>query len=496
MTAMALPLPAAAQQKLSDVRVVVREARQERDSIRAVLDIEIDGASVAATESMYLFPVIRYGANESRMLPLVITGRRQQAVVNRTEKLSGQSEAVYARYTAGRNKPLRENITYSAAVPVEEWMRDANVVMEQQRRDCRGAFHRFSVEVIAEGIRLIEKPARADYLLPIKMPVPPREQIKTRSAYGEAQIIYRVGNADINPDMGNNGAELGKIRRSIEEIRGVEGVTIDTVSIASYASPEGTWQSNLALSQRRAASLVGWIRRNYDLHGVTLASNGLGEDWNGLAELVKDDLTMTMSEKQYVLQTISDTDINDGRESLLMRYNQGRTYRYMLANLFPRLRRSAYKIDFTVPEYSVKTIKEIYKTHPDMLSLYEFYLLANQYEPGSPEYQEVVEKITTVFPGEKFSRISLAMISFFHNNMPSALSALAGMENDPEAWLYFSAVHARMGDLEKAESYARMAASKGDPDAAEHLSAIERYKEDDRLYREQMEEWQKYGIKN
>ena len=38
------PVALVAQQKVSDVRVVVRDVRQERDSIRVVLDIEAIGA--------------------------------------------------------------------------------------------------------------------------------------------------------------------------------------------------------------------------------------------------------------------------------------------------------------------------------------------------------------------------------------------------------------------------------------------------------------------
>ena len=62
---MIAPVFVGAQQKVSDVRVVVRDVRQERDSIRALLEIEVIGVSVAPREQMYLYPVLRYQWQDS-----------------------------------------------------------------------------------------------------------------------------------------------------------------------------------------------------------------------------------------------------------------------------------------------------------------------------------------------------------------------------------------------------------------------------------------------
>ena len=241
MLLFAAPVGLVAQQKVSDVRVVVRDVRQERDSIRVVLDIEAIGVSVPARGQMYLFPVIRSGMNERKLLPVVISGRIQQAVVNRTERLSGHVEPVYASFSARGQKLFHERISYSATVPLESWMKDANVAMAQERRNCRGEFHHLSMEVIADRIRFAEKPTRVIYELPVELPVPPREEIKIRTESGEAQIIYTVGNAEIKPMLANNQNELDKIRQSIEKVRKVQGVKINSITISSYASPEGTW---------------------------------------------------------------------------------------------------------------------------------------------------------------------------------------------------------------------------------------------------------------
>ena len=124
--------------------------------------------------------------------------------MGRAERLSGHVEPVYASFCTKGQKLFHQRIAYSATVPVEDWMRDANVAIAQERRNCRGEFHHLSMEVIAEGIRFVEKPVRVAYDLPVKIPVPPREEIKYRTESGEAQIIYTVGNAEIKPALSNN----------------------------------------------------------------------------------------------------------------------------------------------------------------------------------------------------------------------------------------------------------------------------------------------------
>ena len=486
---------ASAQNRMSDVRVIVKDVFQDGDSIRAILDIEALGVSVSPREQLYLFPVIRSAGNERKMPPVVINVGIQQAVIDREEKLSGTVSPAYASFVARGRGLFHEKVQYSAAVKAEDWMRDAKVAMVQERGNCRGNLHRLSMEVIADGIRFMDKPVRpAAYDIPVAIPVPPREEIKMRTESGEAQIIYTVGNAEIKPSLGNNWNELDKIRRSIEDVRSVQGVKINSIIISSYASPEGTWQSNLTLSERRAASLTAWIRMNYDLRGISLTSRGYGEDWERLGELVAKDYVMSEYEKSAALGIINGHAAYDARETQLKSLSGGQTYRYMLSSLYPQLRRSAYRIEFTVPEYTIESIREVFKTHPNMLSLYEFYLLANEYEPGSQQFRDVITKASQMYPDEKINRLSMAVFSYMSGDIEAALGYLKGLEDDPDAWLYFSALHARNGELEKAELYARKAYVSGKNEAEHHLTLIERFKKEESEYREKQTEWEKYGI--
>ena len=86
------------------------------------------------------------------------------------------------------------------------------------------------------------------------------------------------------------------------------------MTISSYASPEGGWKYNFDLSERRAASLLGWLRRNHEFPGMLLSARGFGEDWTGFEALVEEDTGMTATEKESILRIIEDTGDLDKRE--------------------------------------------------------------------------------------------------------------------------------------------------------------------------------------
>lgn len=108
---------------------------------------------------------------------------------------------------------------------------------------------------------------------------------------------------------------------------------------------------------------------------------------------------------------------------------------------------------------------------------------------------DVIATAARMFPDEKVSRISMAVFSYLSNDVTAALEYLDGLEDDPDAWIYFSSFHALNGELDKAEEYAKRAGQAGNPEAVKHLRLIERYKVDENIFQEKMKEWEMYGIK-
>ena len=84
-----------------------------------------------------------------------------------------------------------------------------------------------------------------------------------------------------------------------------------------------------------------------------------------------------------------------------MLFRSPASYRYILDNIYPRLRHSDYTVTYTVRPFSIEEAKEILKTKPQQLSLQEMFLVAQTYEPGSPEFNEVFDIAVRLFPDDE-----------------------------------------------------------------------------------------------
>jgi hypothetical protein len=78
-------------------------------------------------------------------------------------------------------------------------------------------------------------------------------------------IAFNVGKSDIDDGLGNNVAEMARIKRNLRSILMNDTFDLDSISITAYASPEGPEAANGRLSARRAEA-VGRYFNDYVRH--------------------------------------------------------------------------------------------------------------------------------------------------------------------------------------------------------------------------------------
>ncbi|EXZ97721.1 putative immunoreactivesantigen domain protein, partial [Bacteroides fragilis str. S23 R14] len=94
--------------------------------------------------------------------------------------------------------------------------------------------------------------------------------------------------------------------------------------------------------------------------------------------------------KAEAVRIMQGMDIFSGREKQLMDLAGGRTYRYLMQRHFPELRRSDYRIEYTVPEFDLNYGRDMLEHRPGMLSHYELYTIAfTGYPMGSAMFNKV-----------------------------------------------------------------------------------------------------------
>lgn len=262
--------------------------------------------------------------------------------------------------------------------------------------------------------------------------VPEVEVVKQRREAGRAYLDFVVGQAVINPTYRSNASELGKIYKLIEDVKGEHDATITGVSIVGYASPEGSCNSNLILSEKRAYALKAHIQERFNLSNDLFTVIGKGEDWGMLDTLIN---SSSMANKYAALEIIRSTDGFDRKERRLMALAGGSPYRLMKTDLFPQLRRTEYELIYTVLPFTVEQGKRVFHTNPGNLSLNEIFLIANTYEQGSDAFNEIFETAVRLFPADDTANLNATASALARKDVISAARYLSKVKDrTPEYW--------------------------------------------------------------
>lgn len=173
-------------------------------------------------------------------------------------------------------------------------------------------------------------------------------QLHYRHVEGSACVLFPLNQYTLLPDFKRNSEELAVIEKSVNAVHAIEGAKIVNITIEAYASPEGDLNHNIELSTNRAVALKDYMVETYGLDADSFVVRSRGENWEGLRASIAEDSSLTEKEKSDILRIL---DIQDPatRKMLLKTYNKGKLYTYLLQEVFPDLRISEYRIDYTVP---------------------------------------------------------------------------------------------------------------------------------------------------
>lgn len=176
------------------------------------------------------------------------------------------------------------------------------------------------------------------------------------------RVHFRVSKTEIDPEYKGNGNTLDSIFSKLTS-DSISGPThkLKHVRVTGAASPEGSIEFNRYLSEKRAESIFNEFNRRGLLNDTTASFSFLGRDWNGLKREVELDQNVPYRDEVLALLSsilASDSHIHPLAE--LKGLHGGEPYRYLLINIFPKLRESSVVAEYErlfpkiiLPEMSV-----------------------------------------------------------------------------------------------------------------------------------------------
>lgn len=445
------------------------------DSVYVNMNIDLNGVKPARRAFVLLTPYLEAGKEIAMDLPSVmIEGKNRYRAHKRLLAINREPDYV-GMVIDGSSKKAPRKYTYLTAVPYEQWMSRASLGVREDQCRCNGPITPVSYDLIAGAPEdrnppVVNPELVVDMLFTVSFKVPDPEPVKMRSEVGKAYLDFPAGKSTINPSFGNNRAELDKIGHTIRLIKDDPYTKITNIVIDGYASPEGKYATNMTLSGKRAVALKENLKSSYGLKDNLFRVQGRGEDWATLEELVRES---SMPYKDEVLAIVQGVDVFDGREKKLMELKAGNPYRDMLQNIFPRLRRSDYEVKYSVIPFTAEQGRETIKTNPGLLSLNEMFLIAQLYEVGSEEYNNVFTVAAQQFPQSDVANMNAAANALSRHDSQTAMTYLNKVSNRDAAWSNNMGVaYAQQADYDKAVAQFKKAQADGNAEAKGNLEQI------------------------
>lgn len=430
---------------------------------------------ISSNFMMEVTPILKSNkSNETIELPIfLITGRTRNIMLQRNMDSKNnpyRQPGHEPKYIIKRNNGKSQQFKYQAQVPYNIWMKDASLVLVSKNTGCANC-DKGSEENCLTSQMLVPL-YEANWKL--SKITPKGELRKYRQESLSAFITFIVAKYNIVPTLGNNQQELAKISSKMGEMAKDKSLTIDKVEMIGYASPEGNQEANKTLSQNRVKSFADYLIKQYPRFKSMVKTDSKGSDWDGLAKAIEEG---DYNKKAEILNIIN-TKPAEERMSAIVALDNGASYRKMLNEIFPKLRRSDVIFSFVVKGFDLKEAKDVIKTHPNRLSLAEVDAIAKSYPENSDESYNAWVVAADAFPNAYEPVNNAVMIDLANGRIAQALKFAEKHASNKKIWGLLGVLYAMNENYPMAEKYLTEAAKLNLPDAQYNLDEYKKFAED------------------
>lgn len=460
------------------VKVVSYQSALVGQTVDMDMMINYDGILLEPNEEFVITPYLVKGENKLWLAPVVIVGEKRYKELERGHGLNANPSGlmpyetvVLSRdYVREMRRDARRNgvqwevdspntVMYSASFSYQGWMDGAEIRFDHvySRRN-----------VIAEypstiGTLYNPMPPQVMFL------VPEVEVVKARSETMTSRVVFQVNKTTVDMNIFDNAAELENIYKFTGRLTGDDKVKVTGIKLTGYASPEGSYNLNAKLSLGRVNAIRDLLQKRYPGIDKSLYTvNNVPEDWDSVRRWVA---ASDIRYREQVLDII-DNYAADARDAKIRALDKGATYNMLLHEVYPGLRRTDYTIDYTVLPFTVEEGKQVISTHPQYLSLNEFYQIALSYPVDSPEYEAVFVTALRYFPDDPVANNNMAAIALRKNDLKEAHKYLDKLTDFAGAHNNMGVLKALEGDFRAAEAHFRKAIEQGSREAKFNLDNL------------------------
>lgn len=424
------------------------------DNLYVDFDININRLNITSNQGIVLTPVLQ-SPSVTKVLPKVIINRRNRNIsYSRTinSKLVSEPYAVIKI-----NKKSQTVISYNVKVPFEEWMQNSTLILQQETYCCGGVSCNMTSQVLPLNVEV--SPVTSPILTYLS---PMTESSESTRDSVSSILLFPESETTILPEYAQNSLNIARTDSVLRN----KNIIVTDVHIVGAASPEGLYQFNEQLSEKRARALSSFFKSRYNILPELYKMSWVGEDWKCLLKMVEQS---DMRYKQEVLAIIRNVGIFSGREYDLMNLMSGEPYQYMQEHYFPQLRRVVYTIHYITVPFNLIKGRELMLSDSQLLSVNEMLLVADSYPKGSEEYKNMLEIAVRTYPDNIIANVNASSLALSTGNTVVAKQYLERFEQQPESWNNIGIIYLLDGNYEEASRYFQKAIDSGSVDAVGNM---------------------------
>lgn len=391
---------------LEDIKI-----KEINDSLQVSYRINTNGNPVTNGQAIYLSPILMMKGNHYPLQPVIIAGKNKQQVLRRWANN-------YKRELSSCiiNPELQNDsaLYFNVQIPYLQKVDSARMLVKLETLHYRGK-HTLTSDMTVSPV--IPANQETYTFSPQVSFIIPKKENKLHCVQKSSSVFFKTGHSGILPAYRDNQTGISEMERILRDIVNNKNISLESIYIHGYASPEGRYGVNKTLAMKRALALKNHIRSMFNIPDSLLKTDATPEDWPGLTTLIESKELISNEDIQNIISIARD----DEREAALKQLDNGEPYHIIQKELFPRLRRVEYQIRYSIKDYSGDEIKTLEKSNPENLSHLELYNLAMSYGENSTEYNRLLTKtIPFYYPKDTVAINNAAAVSIKNGDLDAA----------------------------------------------------------------------------
>ncbi|MDH8701249.1 Flp pilus assembly protein TadD [Dysgonomonadaceae bacterium PH5-43] len=244
------------------------------------------------------------------------------------------------------------------------------------------------------------------------------------------------------------------------------------IEISSYASPDGGYELNEKLAEKREANTEKYLAKELKKAKVDAPINAryTAQDWEGFKELVE---KSNIQDKDLILRVLSMYSDSEQREREIK--NISAVYSSLTDQILPQLRRSRLTANIEIIGKSDEEISYLSANNPKELNIEELLYSATLVNTSN-EKERIYKKVVELYPRDARAYNNLGVTEYVKGNLTTAeayFNRATEVAKLPETNLNLGYIALSKGDTDKAQELFGSAAGVPELDnAMAYLSVV------------------------